>query len=132
MCLPFGSTIIIFVLDNCSRLLPSLSAHLCSGVFFSLSIHRHSTSHFILITFFWERKESQLYRSVLYCCLLDRSGIQVLIVVVAHGIQCDSTMTFTTSHQPTFTTSSPANHSFSQQTLSTYYMPDTVFLGIHL
>lgn len=38
-------------------------------------------------------------------------------------------MIFATSHQSTFAASSPANHSFSQQILNTYYMADTV-LGI--
>ena len=45
-------------------------------------------SHYIVR----EKKESQLYRTVPYWCLSDRTGIQVLTVSVAYGIQSDFTL----------------------------------------
>lgn len=96
------------------------------------SFHGPPTSQFILITVCWESKESHC-RPVLDRCLSDRTGVQVLIVLAAHGIQSGSILLkkvhkgLHSSHQST----SKANDSSIRST-STEYLPNARHCHRHL
>ena len=111
MCLPLASAIIIFIPNNCTSLYPHLSAHSCSRVFFFLP----RTFNFSCYPYYIILGKTQIISlELLYQCLADRTGIQVLIVFAAHTFRmilqsfASPTMDFTTSYQSTFSASSAA------------------------
>ena len=71
-----ASAIIIFISDNCTSLYPRLSAHSCSRAFFFLP----RTFNFSRYPYYIILGKKQISLELLYQCLADRTGIQVLIV----------------------------------------------------